>query len=111
MSEHRRAKITARIESAPAEERGRILIALWCFAVVSTAANGALAASVASSAVRIWRRRDQGWVPAVRVGGYWRTVTGFALASAGLRVVGNSITTWIATGGAAHPSDHGPSPR
>jgi hypothetical protein len=68
------------------------MIALWCQAVVSTAVNGGLAASVALSAVRIWRRRNQAWVSAVRVGGYWRAVAGFALASAGLRVVRVSIT-------------------
>jgi hypothetical protein len=97
MSQHRRAKITARIEDAPEEERGRILIVLWCHAVASTAVNGGLAAGVASSGVRIWRRRDQGWVPAVRAGGHWRMVAGFALASAGLRAVGHSITNGIAT--------------
>lgn len=87
------------------------MIVLWGHAVVSTAVNGGLVASVALSAVRIWRRRNQGWVVAVGVGGYWRAVTGFAFASAGLRVARVSITSWIAAGGAARPADHRPGPR
>lgn len=110
MSEHRRATIAERFETAPVEKRGRIMIALWCHAVVSTAVNGGLAASVALSAMRIWRDRNQGTAPAVRVGGYWRAVTGFALASAGLRVVRLCTTRWIAAGGDARPTDHRPGP-
>jgi hypothetical protein len=111
MGEYRRAEMTARIEAAPAEERGRIMVVMWCHAVASTAANGGLATSVALSAVRIWRHRDQRWLPAVRDGGYWRAVTGFAVASVGLRAAGVFITSRIAAGGDACPSDHRPGPR
>lgn len=95
----------AQYQAASPQERGRIIIALWCYAAAFTAVNGGLAGSLALSAARIWRRRDQGVVSAVRVGGHWRAVVGFALASAGLRVVRESVVDWIVAGGAARPSD------
>jgi hypothetical protein len=87
MTERRREQILARFETATPEERGRIMLALWGYATAFTVINGSLAVVLGLSAVRIWRRRDRGFVRAVSDGGHWRTAAGFAVASAGLRIV------------------------
>jgi len=107
MSERQRARMMARYQAASPDERGRMIIALWCYAAVFTGVNGGLAGSLALSAARIWRHREQGLVSAVRDGGHWRAVVGFALASAALRVVGKSTVDRIVAGGAARPSRPG----
>src|SRR5688572_2687378 len=99
MSERTREQIMARFQTARPEERGRMIMVLAGYATAFTAVNGGLAASLAVSAARIWRRRDKGWVTAVQVGGCWRTVAGFTLASAVLPVVRKSIVDRIAGSG------------
>jgi len=68
-----------------------MIMVLVGHAIAYTVVNGGLATALAGSAVRIWRRRDRGLVQAVRDGGYWRTVAGLAVASAGLSVVRRSV--------------------
>ena len=91
MGDLTREQFIARFQSASPEERGRTIIGLAGYAVAFTAVNYGLAASLAVSAVRIWRLRGQGWGTAVRAGGCWRTIAGFAVASAVLPVVRKSI--------------------
>ena len=91
MGDQTRERFIARFQAASPEERGRTMIMLGAYAAAFTVVNYGLAASVVVSAVRIWRRRDRGWGTAVRAGGCWRTVAGFAVASAVLPVVRKSI--------------------
>jgi hypothetical protein len=95
MSDPTRERFIAGFRAAPPEERGRMMLFMVGYATAYTAVNGGLAAGLAVSAARIWRRRDRGWGAAVRTGGCWRTVAGFSVASAALSVVRKSVVKRI----------------
>lgn len=82
----------------PPEERGRVILVLWCHATAYTVVNAGLAASVALSAARIWRYRDRGPVRAARTGGHWWAVGAFALASYGVAKVRESVVVRFVEG-------------
>jgi hypothetical protein len=84
-----------RFQEATPDARGRMVGVLFGNAIVSTVVVGGLATSVALSAARIWRRRDQGVASAVRSGGHWRTVAGFAVATAAVRLARKPLTEWL----------------
>lgn len=86
MSERHRERMMAKFEAATPEQQGRIALTLAGYATAYTLTSGGLATAVALSAVRIWRRRDRGLARAIRDGGHWRAVAGFAVASIGLEV-------------------------
>jgi hypothetical protein len=80
-----RRAFAARWERSSPEQQGKLALVLWGHAVAAVLTDGGLAACLALSATRIWRRRDQGWARATADGGYWKTAAGLALAAAARR--------------------------
>ncbi|GIH17981.1 hypothetical protein [Rugosimonospora africana] len=104
-----RRAFAARWERSSPEQQGRLALILWGHAVAAVLTDGGLAACLALSATRIWRRRDQGWVRATADGGYWKTAAGLALAAAarraGRRHLVRRLTAEEAGDGAARAHD------
>jgi hypothetical protein len=55
-------------DGAPAEERGRIMMALFTHACLYLLLTAAEASWVVAVAVRVWRRREAGMTTAMRTG-------------------------------------------
>ena len=61
-------------DGAPAEERGRVMLALFGHAFVYLLLTAAEASWVVAVVVRVWRRREAGMTTAVRTGVHKRTL-------------------------------------
>jgi len=61
-------------DGAPAEERGRVMLALFGHAFVYLLLTVAEASWVVAVAVRVWRRREAGVTTAMRTGVHKRTL-------------------------------------
>ncbi|OLB65510.1 MAG: hypothetical protein AUI10_06420 [Actinobacteria bacterium 13_2_20CM_2_72_6] len=92
-----RSEFESRWERLSPDRRGKIVIVLWCHATAVVLIDGALAGYLAVSAVRIWRRREQGWVRAVAGGGRWRTIAALTVASAVQQAIGRSAVKRLVT--------------
>ena len=79
---HDRERIREYWERSSPEERGKLIVGLWCNAVAATAINVGYVACLTVSARRTWRRRGQGWARATARGPMWIGLTSLALASA-----------------------------
>ena len=55
-------------DGAPAEERGRVMLALFGHAFVYLLLTAAEASGVVVVVVRVWRRREAGMITAMRTG-------------------------------------------
>ncbi|HEY2673384.1 MAG TPA: hypothetical protein VGJ07_23860, partial [Rugosimonospora sp.] len=84
-----------------------LLLVLWGHAVAAVLTDGGLAACLALSAGRTWRRRDQGWVRAAVDGGYWKTAAGLALAAAARRAGRRYLVERVAAEEAGNGTAHG----
>jgi hypothetical protein len=92
-------KLKEHLDRSSAEQRGKVLIVLWCHAVAVVVVDGALAGSLTLSAVRIWRRRDRGWLRATVDGGAWTSVAVLAAALVVRRAVIRAVIGRMATQG------------
>jgi hypothetical protein len=75
----------------PAGERGAVVLGLWAHAVAFLLLTTAQMTWCGVTAVRVWRRRDAGWVTALRTGVHRPTLAGLVAATvayAGLRGLG-----------------------
>ena len=61
-------------DGAPAEERGRVMLALFGHAFVYLLLTVAEVSWVVAVAVRVWRRREAGMTTAMRTGVHTRTL-------------------------------------
>lgn len=93
-------KIVERWEAMTPAERGPLLVPVLGRAAVATVAYGCLAGATAVSAVRVWRRRDQGWALAFRRGGCW---TVLACSAAALVLVRAAGRNWVTRNATARP--------
>jgi hypothetical protein len=91
-------EFASRWERSSIERRGKIVVVMWCHATAVVLLDGALVGYLAVSAVRIWRRRDQGWVRAVADGGRWKTIAALTVASTVQQTIGRSAVKRFVTG-------------
>jgi hypothetical protein len=92
-------QLHAHLDRSSAEQRGKIVAALWCHSVAAILVDGGLAGCLTLSALRIWRRRDRGWLRATVDGGAWTGVAVLAAASVVRRSVARSVVERMAPRG------------
>jgi hypothetical protein len=68
------SQLRVHLDRSSAEQRGKMIVVLWCHAVAVVLVDAALVGCLTLSAVRIWRRRDRGWLRATVDGGAWTSV-------------------------------------
>jgi hypothetical protein len=91
------SQLRAHLDRSPAEQRGKVIVVLWCHAVAVVLVDAALVGSLTVSAVRIWRRRDRGWLRATVEGGAWTSVAVLVGASLVPGPVARSVLKRMAT--------------
>jgi hypothetical protein len=84
---HREISAYLADERVPDEERGTVMIALFGHAVAYLALAAVQAIWLAVTAVRVWRRREQGLTAAVRTGVHRPTLAGIAGATLGYTIL------------------------
>jgi hypothetical protein len=79
----RRREVTAYLmdERVPDRERGAVVVGLVAHAFAYLVLSAAQAIWLAVTAVRVWRRREEGFATAVRTGVHKPTLAGLAAAT------------------------------
>jgi hypothetical protein len=79
-------QLVERWQEWPTEQRGRVMFVLWVNSLVTLALVGARGSWLAVGAARVWTRRVDGPLVALREGLGWKSLVVLLVASTGHRI-------------------------
>jgi hypothetical protein len=100
----RHREVTAYLleERVPDQERGAVVLGLVAHAFAYLALVAAQAIWLAFTAVRVWRRREEGFATAVRTGVHRPTLAGVAAATLTYAILRRIGIAWLGHRAAEH---------